>query len=221
MLTMTGNKEGRLHVRRQVDDYTLRDTEFESMSFLTYMVETYERRIRERDSGHIEDDNDDNESTQVGQYLSPHPKCTTHIRVRRMENHNFLPNVVGPWFPRRDGEESTKPFYYASMLALLNPWRDLRDLKEENETWENRFNIFMQSASQRDKDVISGSQYYYESKDVVNERGFEEEMETNVVNRGEEDDDIEDENLDESAVNIPMVSRCFKKILPFFFLNLR
>ena len=43
-------------------------------------------------------------------------------------------------------------------------------------------------------------------------------METNVVNRGEEDDDIEDENLDESAVNIPMVSRCFKKNLPFFFL---
>ena len=104
------------------------------------------------------------------------------------------------------------------MLALLNPWRDLRDLKEENETWENRFNLFIQSASQRDKDVISGSQYYYESKDVVNERGFEEEMETNVVNRGEDDDDIEDENLDESAVNIPMVSRCLKKKLPFFFL---
>ena len=60
MLTMTGNKEGRLHVRRQVDDYALRDTEFKSMSFLTYTVETYERQIQERDSGHIEDDNDDN-----------------------------------------------------------------------------------------------------------------------------------------------------------------
>ena len=40
---MTGNTEGKLHARRQVDDYIFQDSEFESMSFLTYTVETYER----------------------------------------------------------------------------------------------------------------------------------------------------------------------------------
>ena len=55
----------------------------------------------------------------------------------------ILPNVVGPWFPRRDGEESTKPFYYASMMALLKPWRDLQALKNYDDEWESVFDRFM------------------------------------------------------------------------------
>lgn len=207
---MTGNTEGKLHARRQVDDYIFRDSEFESMSFLTYTVETYERRLRERESGRTEDEDDDNESLRrtdhVGHYLPPHPKCSTHVRIRRPENHNFLPNVVGPWFPRRDGEETTRPFYHASMLALLKPWRDLRELKDDDENWEDQFNFFMEHASQRDKDVISGSQYYYESKNVVAERGFEEEMETNVEIQAEEDDNFEEDDMIELEGDNSLVS---------------
>ena len=207
---MTGNTEGKLHVRRQVDDYALRDMEFENMGFLTYTVETYERRMRGKEIGHTEEENDENESIQrtdsIGRYLPPHPKSSTHVRIRCMENHNFLPNIVGPWFPRRDGEDSTKPFYYASMLALLKPWRDLRELKEEDENWEYRFNLFLETASLRDKDIISGSQYYYESKNIVTEREIDDEMETNIANRGEDDDDFEDENIGASDVNPGTVS---------------
>ena len=65
----------------------------------------------------------------------------------RSENHNFLPNIVGPWLPQRDGEDSTRPYYYASMLALLKPWRELEDLKRDDENWEFAFNTFMETSS--------------------------------------------------------------------------
>ena len=92
------------------------------------------------------------------------------------------------------------------MLALLKPWRDLQELKEEDENWEYRFNLFLETASLRDKDIISGSQYYYESKNIVTEREIEDEIEPNIANRGDDDDDFEDENIDASDVNPGMVS---------------
>lgn len=212
---MTGNREGKLHVRRQLDDYTFRDLEFEDMGFLNYSVETYERRMPGGGSSRSEDNDDDNESNHrtdlIFRYLSIHPKSSTHVRICRAENHNFLPNVVGPWFPRRDGEESTKPFYHASMLALLKPWRDLRELKDENKSWEDEFNFFLETASQRDKDVISGSQYYYESKSVVADRFSEDVLETNFGNGEESVEDFDDEDNNEIEINNVTVSK--KKII--------
>jgi hypothetical protein len=88
----------------------------------------------------------------------------------RCENHNLLPNIVGSWLPRRDGGDDTKSYYYASMLALLKPWRNLFDLKDEDENWETAFNLYIGHANQRDKDVIAGCQYYYDSREVARER---------------------------------------------------
>ena len=64
------------------------------------------------------------------------------------DNHNVLPNIVGPWFPLRDGEESTKPFYYVSMLTLLKPWHDLRALKDVDDDWKTTFDGFMENGKQ-------------------------------------------------------------------------
>lgn len=43
VMTLIANVNGKLHVQRQVEDYALRGTEFESMGFLIFTVETYER----------------------------------------------------------------------------------------------------------------------------------------------------------------------------------
>ena len=64
----------------------------------------------------------------------------------------------------------------------------------------------METASLWDKDIISGSQYYYESKNIVTEREIDDEMETNIANRGEDDDDFEDENIGASDVSPGTVS---------------
>ena len=73
-----------------------------------------------------------------------------------------------PWFPKRDDVHLDQDLYFASVLALLKPWRDLKFLKSIEKTWEQEFNLFLHQASQQEKDIIAGLQYYYESKSLAN-----------------------------------------------------
>jgi hypothetical protein len=180
-MALIGDTEGRLHVQRQVEDYAFRGVEFDMMGFLTFTVETYERRITKEQN----DNGEPGHSTrsQYGHYSQSHSRSATHTRVCRSENHTFLPNIVGSWLPRRDGEENTQSYYHAAMLAFLKPWRTLHDLKTGFEDWESAFRHFMETASQRDRDVVVGCQYYYDSRDAKNDGHVDEEMN---VNDGEE-----------------------------------
>ena len=54
------------------------------------------------------------------------------------------------------------------MLAFLKPWRTLHDLKDNCENWKAAFEQYMQTANQRDRDVVAGCQYYYDSRDGSN-----------------------------------------------------
>ena len=192
-MTLMANAEGKLHVCRQVEDYMFRPVEFEAKNFLDYTVETYERRATKKENDN-EDDVDLTRTKSVsGRYMTPHPKSTTHIRVHRFENHVYLRNIVGPWLPCRDGDEDSKPFYYAAMLALLKPWRNLEGLKESHERWEDVFTTFMTNANQRDRDVIAGGQYYYESKNILRNRESEEDRE----DLDEHNDEIDGERGDD------------------------
>jgi hypothetical protein len=211
-MKLIGNAEGRLQAYRQVDDYALRGVEYESMGYLTFIVETYERRNARLEVGGIIDERHENHENGLIQsqslsYLNPHPKSGTHTRVHRSKKHNFLPNIVGPWFPRRDREGTTRCYYYAAMLALLKPWRDLRRLKSEDQRWEYAFDIFMQNANQRDRDVIAGSQYYYESRNVVANRNVEEERSINVDEEENMEDERhhEDDMVDHEDLSTPIV----------------
>jgi hypothetical protein len=203
-LSLVGNANGKLHVQRQVQDYTLRGTDFESMGFLTFTVETYERRITKEISQTKNEGIDLYEPSTIidsSRYFANHPRFGTHIRTARLENHNSLPNIVGTWLPRRDGDEDSKAYYYASMLAFLRPWRDLRFLKDESESWEDAFNAYMKNANQRDRDVIAGCQYYYDSRSAMKTSDIDIEDETrqnDVSHLNEEDHEelgLNDENF--------------------------
>jgi hypothetical protein len=205
MMNLIANQEGKLHVQRQVEDYALRGVEFESMGFLTFTVETYERRMSEKTNveEEREDETDHSTTNPSCHYLTHHPKSDTHFRVCRSENHSFLPNIVGSWLPRRDGEESTRSYYYAAMLSFLKPWRDLRELMNGYDNWENAFNAYMRNASQRDKDVVAGCQYYYDSRNVaasrdVEEMGFEGAGDVYEDGDDETDHDVDNDLRDES-----------------------
>ena len=210
-MTLIGNTAGKLHVQCQVEDYALRGPEFEDMGFLSFTVETYERRIGMQNV-HVDDTEDNEESRHMSisegcGYLQNHPKKGTHTRVYRSETHNFLPNIVGSWLPRRDGEENTRPYYHASMLALLKPWRELEELKEDSETWESAFNIFMETATRRDRDVVAGCQYYYDSRNSARTDRTEDEdvdidvdRDSHIYVEDEEETDIGEEDPNESTV---------------------
>ena len=68
------------------------------------------------------------------------------MRVVRPVGHNTLPNLVGPSLPRNDDQER-RPFYCASVLMLLKPWRDIRRLKEQEQIWENALESFLAGAT--------------------------------------------------------------------------
>lgn len=207
-MTLIGNTAGKLHVQRQVEDYAFRGSEFEDMGFLSFTVETYERRIVTQnanvDDTHQVEENHHVSTNETCRYLTDHPKKTTHTRARRSENHNFLPNIVGTWLPRRNGEENTRPYYFASMLALLKPWREIEDLKADGETWQSTFDIFMETASRRDRDVVAGCQYFYDSRNSRVVRDVEEDTslndESNIYAEDEEERDNEEEESNESVV---------------------
>ena len=86
------------------------------------------------------------------------------------------------------------------MLALLKPWRDLRHLKTEYESWESAFTMFIEHVTQRDKDVVAGSQYYYDSRNVSTNRNINEEKEDDDVNEQDDGYDAETDVEDESTI---------------------
>jgi len=141
------------------------------VNFLDFFVDTYETEIpvgeRHKTTNTPARDGDEHRgpgrprNTRV-KYLPTHPKADNVQRILRTLGHRNLPNFIGRWFPRSDDEE-TKPFYCASILALLKPWRDLgNDLKQPGQTWERAFDGFLGDASWKEKRVISGLQYFHE-----------------------------------------------------------
>lgn len=157
-----------MYARSQIEDYACRGHELETYSFLDFVVNTYEEKIPRNE------EICDSSSSHRGRprniqsyYLHDHPKCTSYRRVVRSGRHNTLPDIVGPFFPRPN-HPSNENLYFASILALLLPWRHLEHIKDHHETFLSAFNAFLETASQSNLDVIAGIHYYYECKEAAN-----------------------------------------------------
>jgi hypothetical protein len=145
------------------------------MSFLEFMVNTYEEPFSRKHrsatkAGQVSNPTQDKvlEGPRQGRpqntrsrYLDSHPRSETWGRVIRSKGHNTLPSIVGPYFPRQDDPDQ-RNYYCASMLALLVPWRNLRELKGPMESWEHAFLRFKDAATPRIIEILAGIQYYYD-----------------------------------------------------------
>jgi hypothetical protein len=123
------DSEGKIFPKCQATDYQLRGDLLEDYNVLDFFMDTYEKETQSRDNKFLS--GEDNDLPRMGRlpstrspYRRPHPKAKVCHRVVRNENHNNLPNFMGPWLPRHD-EPAIYPLYYASMLMLLKPWRTL------------------------------------------------------------------------------------------------
>jgi hypothetical protein len=76
---------------------------------------------------------------------------------------------LGGWFPRND-RPAERELYCASMLVLLKPWKDLSELKTDDETFEQIFGSFVDGAPKLTLDIIENIQYYYECYDGAKRR---------------------------------------------------
>lgn len=187
-----------VEAKSQVADYVFRGELLEEYCVFDYFADTYEAdvgRYTELPAGDQPRGPGRLRSERV-RYQNLHPRHAKRLRVIRAPGHNNLTDIVGRWFPRSD-DEGVHSFYCASMLMLLNPWRNLcEDLKAINQTWEEAFEEFVATASSRAKHVLSGAQYFHECRmaaDRDGEDGAEERparCDRDVLGYVEDDDEM-------------------------------
>lgn len=172
MVEVAIGDNGRLVARSQIEDYMRRGKELESMSFMSFIVDTTEVRVGtdKTDKTEVEDA----EKPARGRprnlrsrYLPTHPKTATLQRQVRMVGHRALPNFIGRWFPKKEKDDSKNEYYFCCMLALLKSWRSLEDLKGQCESWKESFTNFMAGQPKATHDIVSNIQFYYQCGDAA------------------------------------------------------
>lgn len=210
--------------RSDIQDYMLRGSQLDEFSFLQFVVDTYEEPIPAAEHKKNAEDLEETVETVStfskdtmprprgrprhvrSHYLEEHPKHEIKRRIVRREGHNTLPNIVGPYFPRNN-DPMQRPFYCASMLALLKPWRELRDLKLPDDTSESTFDQFLSIASQSTRNVIAGIQYYYDCKKTADDKSTEQIDPDRCFtqrdhDQSEEDYDDDDVDIDQTETQV-------------------
>ena len=142
-------------------EYTDRGKELENYCYLDYFVHTY-------DGAPCPPPKNPNESrgqkpSQRARYLEGCGR-KTKCRIVRKDGHETKPEFIGQWFPRNDDADSHE-LYCAWILAFLTPWRSLRDICPENETFSERFRTFYASTDDDSKNIIKNIQYYWDCID--------------------------------------------------------
>jgi len=119
------------------------------------------------------------------------------------KRHNTLPNICRPWPPSSDKPEQHN-LYWASILALTKPWRQLSDIKDAHVTWATELQNWLDNAPIYVRDVVAGIQYYYDAKSVE-EAACENEMMFDIWEQTEDirkplGDNIDMGNISEQGV---------------------
>ncbi|KAJ7475396.1 hypothetical protein B0H11DRAFT_1917799 [Mycena galericulata] len=155
-------QQGVFVLKDQPKEYTDRGHELDDMNFHDYFIDTYHGSML---TARMDED------AQSGDENAPHPRRQGRPASRRVP---YLPEsrrkraaessedrFVGTWFPRSDAGD----YYYACMLALLKPWRTLRDLKPPERTFAQEFEDLMAGANDRVKRIVANVAYYHECVD--------------------------------------------------------
>src|SRR6266487_2495441 len=76
-------------------------------------------------------------SEHAQEFLKDHPLYGTHDIRFNPKKANVVPNFIGGSLPRRD--HGDREYYCVTMLTLFKPWRNGKDLKTENYSWDETF----------------------------------------------------------------------------------
>lgn len=132
-----------------------RGLEMESLSLVDFAVDTYEDRSKVTD--------ETMRNVRVP-YLETSTKFNGRRRAYRTPGHETIPHFIGRWVPRNDRPESFDN-YAACILALLQPFRDVVDVKRGHSTWRAAFDAFMEGTSESVHAMVGNFQYYYDAGD--------------------------------------------------------
>ncbi|KIM74273.1 hypothetical protein PILCRDRAFT_92659 [Piloderma croceum F 1598] len=154
---------GILEIKDQLKEYIDRGLALSTTCLLNFFLNTYEwdkTKVSSSGTGHKP-----NERVPYLEGTGHGRKC----RVVRTAGHETIPNLVGEWFPRNNIPE-LQEYYYVSMLALLTPWTDIRQLKHGHQTFQQTFDVFVANAPAETIQIIENIQYQYESSDSAQKK---------------------------------------------------
>ncbi|KAG2130946.1 uncharacterized protein EDB93DRAFT_1094566, partial [Suillus bovinus] len=80
-----------------------------------------------------------------------------------MQNR-FIPMPIGGGIPHQDRPEDY-PRYCRLMLILFKPWRSVKDLRREDQSWELSFGTFLSACDIHFKNVMNNMQILHECRD--------------------------------------------------------
>ncbi|EDQ98317.1 uncharacterized protein LACBIDRAFT_336072 [Laccaria bicolor S238N-H82] len=103
-----------------------------------------------------------NDEPDSQEFLPDHPQHCTHKVVVVDEENALIPNFVGGGLPRRD--QGDREYYCSTMLSLFKPWRNGKDLKLEDESWDEAFCGY--SFSARQLELMNNFNIKYECNDA-------------------------------------------------------
>ena len=147
--------EGQLLIRDQIREYMDRGIALEHWSYLDYFLGSYDGAILKQ------------KSTLRGRKPSiriPYrDNCDRpgRCRVLRSPGHETMPYFPGFWFPKQD-TSNANGLFEAAMLALLQPWRSLRDLKEDRQSFQDAYQSFLSNTSDEIRGTIDNIQFYHD-----------------------------------------------------------
>jgi hypothetical protein len=78
-----------------------------------------------------------NTNKKIHLYLPQHPLYETHAAEYNTKRKHEVPNFIGGNLPRCN--RGDREYYCATMLTLFKPWRNGKDLKEKDYSWDETF----------------------------------------------------------------------------------
>src|SRR5262245_5392954 len=97
--------------------------------------------IQEEDELNIEDGKPTVEQDEKWHsFISSHPQFATHQVTICSADKAKVPDFIGGTLPRSD--KGDREYYCCVMLTLFKPWRTGKDLKTENQIWDEAFTEF-------------------------------------------------------------------------------
>lgn len=146
--------DGQLKVKDPIRDYMFRGQALDRWNYLDFILGTYDGKKKERTGS-------DRRPANTRVLYQDDDSRGNRCRIIRSHDHETMPYVPGPWFPKRD-ETKVNKLFEAAMLAFLKPWRSLRDLKTGTESFEDAFDEFIANATADVLFTVQNIEYFHE-----------------------------------------------------------
>src|SRR6202050_2735923 len=108
------------------------------------------------------DSEDENDKLTFHCFLKDHPLYHSHHVTLLDDMQGWVPNFVGGAIPRSD--RGDREYYCSTMLAFFKPWRTGKDLKSEDQSWDNAFTTHMFNS--RQLEIMKYFNVWYECLDA-------------------------------------------------------